>query len=351
MGELTLKPGGHATYHDLMGEARGHHFISQCYLKRFTHNGSKKSKFWVMDLHTGRSFSTAPANVAKQRDFNAVEGLPAGELENRLGAFEGEVNKALDVIERTKNLEDIDAWVYVLSLASLFAVRNPSMREGMRKSHHRLTRRIMDIALASPERWEAQILKATSCGSISANHGTSYEQTKEFYERGDYSIEVPNALHINTEFHVFEPVLRTMVDRKWSLLIAPPDSGGFLTSDHPVCLVNSCREPSTLARPLGFGLTETTVIFPVTRDLVAVGTFEEGDKVVKVAHEHVAQINGIVLRYAERQVYAANNRVSVKMNAAEPTVRGDDIWRYVPKFTKKMQPSSLRSKGNHDLST
>lgn len=61
--------------------ARAHHFISQCYLKGFTRNGSKKSKLFVIGLEQLRSFETRPENVAHRRDFNRIEGLPPEELE------------------------------------------------------------------------------------------------------------------------------------------------------------------------------------------------------------------------------------------------------------------------------
>lgn len=311
-----------------MTEARGHHFISQCYLKRFTRNGSKNSKLWVFDRQTGESFSTVPANVAKQRDFNRIEGRPAGELENSLAGFEGKVDRALTVIEQSHSLEDFDAWVHVLNLATLFAVRNPRMRENMRGFQDALARRMLDLVLARPERWESQTRKAAEAGYIDPDHKVSYEQAKEFHERGEYTIEVANAAHIRTEFHVFDPVLRTMVDRKWTLFVASVGSGGFLTCDHPVCLMNSNGEPPSLMHPLGYGMTETTVLFPITRDLAAAGTFERGDKVVELKPDQVAEINASVLHYAERQVYAADNHVGFKMGPSEPIVRGADISRY-----------------------
>lgn len=122
-----------------MGEARGHHYISQCYLKRFTRNRNKKSKLWVCNLVSGDSFSTVPANVAKERDFNRVAGHPPGALDNWLSIFEAQANKALDKIEQTRSLQDFDAWLQVLNLVALFAVRTQDCvivcGNSMRASH------------------------------------------------------------------------------------------------------------------------------------------------------------------------------------------------------------------------
>lgn len=217
-----------------MGEARGHHYISQCYLKRFTRNGSKKSQLWVCDLANGHSFSTVPANVAKERDFNRIEGLPPGELDNRLGVFERAADKALDMIEQTRTLENFDAWLHVLNLAALFAVRTPRMRESVREFHERVARMMMDVTLAKPERWESSMRQAREAGHLPAESSVTYEQIKDFHDRGEYTLSVSTTHHIGLEFHVFEPVLRTLVSRKWTLYVAAPDSGGFITTDTPV---------------------------------------------------------------------------------------------------------------------
>lgn len=294
-----------------MSEARGHHYISQCYLKRFTKNGSKNSKLQVYDLGTGQAFTTAPRNVAKQRDFNVVEGLPAGHLEAQLSKFEGEVERALRHLEQARNLDNYDAWVYVLNLASLFAVRNPRLRDNMSAFYDQILRQVMDVALASRERWESQVAQATAAGHMKADSKITYEQMKDFHERGEYSIEMANAMHIGAEFTMFEPVLQTMVKRKWVLFVAQSDSGGFITSDHPACLVDMEPRPNGIYG-VGFGMLRTMVVFPVTRELAAVGTFEGENMVVLADRNKAAEINNVVLQFATRQVFAADSQTSVR---------------------------------------
>lgn len=308
-----------------MGEARGHHYISQCYLKRFTRNGNKKSKLWVCNLTNGNTFSTAPANVAKERDFNRIAGQPPGVLDNRLGIFETQADKALNTIEQSRSLEDFDAWLQVLNLAALFAVRTPRMRENVREFHERVARMIMDVTLAKPERWEAQMRRARKVGHIPVTSKVTYEQAKEFHERGEYTVTVPTTRHIGYEFHVFEPVLRTLVNRKWTLYLAAPDSGGFITTDNPVCLMNTDGAPATLRRPIGHGLRGTTVIFPISRHLLAVGTFEDGGSMYTVGREFVANFNTLVMAHADKYVFAADDRFLFSQSVGKPLGRGSDL--------------------------
>lgn len=309
-----------------MTEARGHHYVSQCYLKRFTHDGSKDSKLFVLDLTSGKRFASAPKNVAKQRDFNTIEGRPAGELESRLAGFETEVNKALDVIEQSRTMDDRNAWVHVMNLAAMFAVRNPRQRESMRQFQAQVAKVTMSMVLSSREMWESQMRQARASGHIARESKATYEEVREFFERDEYTIQVANANHIFNEFKVFENVLRTLVARKWALCVAPTDSGGFITSDHPICLMSSDGSPSERRRPVGHGLMETTVFFPITRDLAAMGTFEGEDQVVTLSHEGVAAMNGFVIRHAERQVYAADDEFLVNATAGGLMRRSEVEW-------------------------
>jgi hypothetical protein len=289
-----------------MSEARAHHFISQCYLKGFTKNGSKNSKLFVFDLPQLKTFETKPEGVAHRRDFNRIEGLPAGALEAQLGRFETQADKALLKIGADRSLSDEEAWIHVLNLAALFAVRHPLQRENVRGFIERTSKMVMEIALSTPERWNAQMRQAQKSGAVPADHGVTYEQMLDFVKRDQYTVDVPNARHIALEFHVFDSVLRTLVDRKWTLCIAQPGAGHFMSSDHPVILVHSDGVSASLQRPLGHGLTGTNLFFPINRELFAVGTFEGPAGERRVGSKGIASLNGIVLAHADRQLYGVD---------------------------------------------
>ena len=52
--------------------ARAHHFLSRCYLKGFTQQGTKYSKLTTLDLKKESFFITTPKNVGHERDFNTI---------------------------------------------------------------------------------------------------------------------------------------------------------------------------------------------------------------------------------------------------------------------------------------
>jgi hypothetical protein len=93
-----------------MKNARNHHFVSQCYLKRFTQAGTKDSQLFAINLADGSTFSTRPKNVAVERDFNRISGDSPGELDAALSAFESKVDAALDRIHCSRRIDDREEW-------------------------------------------------------------------------------------------------------------------------------------------------------------------------------------------------------------------------------------------------
>ena len=139
----------------------------------------------------------------------------------------------------------------MLNLMALFAVRNPRLRETARDFIDSTSRLMMSLVLATPERWESQVRQMKAAGVIDDEPRVSYEQVKRFHEKGEYDIEISTASHIAREFKTHDSVLKTMAARKWLLCIADLESGGFISSDHPVCLMHSDGETPSIGRPVG----------------------------------------------------------------------------------------------------
>ncbi len=153
---------------------------------------------------------------------------------------------------------------------------------------------------------------------------------KDFFERGEYTIEVATERDIKLEFSTFDKLLPLMFGRKWLLLSASKTSGGFVTSDHQVCLIWS--QPG-LRGPIGFGLKKTEVIFPLSLNLTVIGPFELEDAELDVPDDTVAAINGIIIAFAERQVYARDGNFKYQL-------RADDVPRKASKLMS--DPAFLR---------
>jgi hypothetical protein len=321
-----------------MPEARNHHFISQCYLKGFTEGGSKDSQLFAINLTDGSTFSTRPRNVGAKRDFNRVEGRPPGELDQALSSFECEVDLALDRIRRLRRIDSPADWNAVLNLIALFAVRHPRLREAERKFIEATLRMKLSASLSTPERWESLVRQMRAAGAFDEEPDVSYEQVKSFHEEAEYDIGIPNAWHINLEIDSHDTVLETMAARKWRLCLADAASGGLVTSDQPVCLMHSDGDMASFQKPVGYGTFGSTVVFPLGRELLAVGTFEDSGGATQLSPFQVAYMNGIICSFAWRQVYSSDANFKVVIAKQLEPITGAELSRELAERHKSSEP-------------
>lgn len=285
--------------------ARRHHFVSQCYLKRFAvPRNKKKLQLHVFDRHEGRSYVCSTDDIGLERDFNRIEadGVAPDAVEAALADFESEADLALDRTNSAGTWQSDEDRECVLYLVALFAIRNPRARDLMGNFHERLFKQMMTASLATNERWDRLEKNARDAGYIPPEANVTYEEVKEALSSEKYRIELSNNEHLRTGFRLVEKVLPFLRMRRWVFLRAPPDSGGFVTSDHPVNLVWSDTARGNL-RP-GFGRKHTEVIFPLSTKLAVVGAFELEDGTRVVSDQMVEDINGTTIHFATRQVYA-----------------------------------------------
>lgn len=325
-----------------MTEPRRHHFLSQCYLKGFTADGTVDGKLYVVNVSDGSTFETKPINVGVERDFNAVEGMPPGELERGLSKFEGVASAALNRIIATRSLANGDDWWTVLNLIALFAVHNPRWRNQMTEFSTDLMRKMMSLALATPERWASQVTRMKAAGALNNEEPEiSYEEMRAFHEKGEYDIRLARGWLIGMELKSLQPVLETMADRKWTLCLAPADSGGFITCDHPVCLIHEDGTLPTFSRPLGHALQGSALLIPISRGLLGIGTFGGRGGVVTPSDWQMAYLNGIVAVHVHRQIYAANDQFKV-LDRQHVPVSGQDFVAQIQTMHREAAQGSSR---------
>jgi hypothetical protein len=139
--------------------ARRHHYVPRCYLKGFSVPRKGKPQVQVFDKVLRKAFATAIDNVALERDFNTVkvDGLEPDAFEKAMASFEGELASSLERIIAAQSLENMDDRATLLNFITFLALRNPRQREMMRDFHERVAKQIMNVALATPERWAHQV--------------------------------------------------------------------------------------------------------------------------------------------------------------------------------------------------
>lgn len=288
--------------------SRQHHYLSQFYLKGFTNGESKKSKLTVLDLDQKKIFETNPRNVGGIRDFNRIksENILPDAIENAYSDFEGKAAKSIKAISQGAPFEGENRNV-ILNLIALYAVRSPQKREELRKTHEDLAYRSFDLAFSTQERWDSIINKMKKSG-YSFEQDISYHELKSFHERKGYKLKLDNAYNIVLEIEMIDPVLKTLANRNWMVLRCINNNHQFITTDSPVVLtwIKPKEIPSLYLNAIGFGLKDTRVFFPLTRNLLLMGEFEGKDCDISAGEELVARSNSILLQFAKRQIYASS---------------------------------------------
>lgn len=307
-------------------EARNHHWVPQCYLRGFAKSPSKNAQLHVVDKAARRSFITCPRNVASARDFNRIasQKVPPDYIESRYADFEGQAAGALQRMRERRQFGDSDDLDLILNLIALLSVRNPRMRENSRSFQEKVIKLMMSESVATKERYAASLGKFAKRGATPLDDVPSYESMREFIQGQHYNITVPTTRHVENELHQLDGLLPHLGAREWQLLRAVPDSGGFVTSDHPVTLAwIEQRDRGFFSSP-GFGLKGTVVGFPISHDLAMMGAFDGPTGTRDLDTQEVAQINASTIARSHRQVYAKDDRFHY-MLATGKMRRGDEL--------------------------
>ena len=217
-----------------MAESRNHHYIPQGYLRGFGLQRGKHHIVVVHDFQNKRTYETNTRNVCAERDFMRFEaqGRKPDWLEEEFSKLESKACEAIRDVVRTTGTFEGEHKNYILNLMALLAVRSPEQRENMRDFQARVATRTMDLVLEKKERWESENKRMQE--ATGKMHNVTYEEAKEFHERGEYTIEVAREHHIATEIKLFETVLQLLGQRQWTLYIAEGTYGEFITTDRPV---------------------------------------------------------------------------------------------------------------------
>ena len=279
-----------------MAESRNHHYIPQGYLRGFGLRRGKHYMVVVHDFRSKRTYETNTRNVCAERDFMRFEaqGRKPDWLEEEFSKLESKSCEAIRDVVRTRTFEGDDK-NYILNLMALLAVRSPEQRENMRDFHARVATGIMNLVLEKKEYWESenkQMQEATG-----KTHKVTYEEAKEFHERGDYTIEVSREHHIGSEIKLFETVLRLLGQRKWTLYVADGTYGEFITTDRPVVIayIKPEKVPKYMRHSPGFALKNTEIYFPLTKHALLVGRWDAEE-------ETIAPVNQAFLGVMNKQM-------------------------------------------------
>jgi Protein of unknown function (DUF4238) len=294
-------------------EPKRHHYVPRFYLSGFT---GAKERLFVVNRPTRHSFRTAPDNVAGENYFNRIEvaGMDPNALEKALAEFEGEVAPALERIKQAKSLAKEEDRAQLVNFMAAIALRNPWRREAISQMHDELTRRQLQAKFGTKEAWERSVAEMKVAGVWNEAAGVTFEDMQAALK--DAKLPIPKELNMIVEIDHHDRLTELLWNRKWQIVVAKDGTGGFVTTDDPVCLRWTDGQFHSGLSP-GFALKETEIVFPLSTNLALRGSFEGEENVVDADADMVGTINSMVISNAQNQVYAHDH--SFKFMREDPT--------------------------------
>lgn len=287
--------------------ARGHHYVSRFYLEGFASAELAGSRVWQWDLKRHIVVPASVEDIGKERDFNlhTNSGFAPDAIEKALAQFESPAAEALKSIRTTRTPLPVENLQRVLSLASLYAVRNPGWRRFLIQFTERIIAQQVRKATDTREKRERIAAQMTEAGTPTT--ADALEKADKAYREGRLIFSMPQNSILAREFERAVQLERLLNDRVWTLVQPIEDRDEFIASDSPVVLGSrwgALRVPVTLWS--GWGRPETTISFPLSPRLALLGSFGGNTMTAQISSRAVADINTRTLRQADQFLFTAS---------------------------------------------
>ncbi|MBR1130956.1 DUF4238 domain-containing protein [Bradyrhizobium iriomotense] len=306
-----------------MAEARKHHYVPQMYLSGFA---NASGQLWASDASIPKAFRAGSGNIAAERDWNKLEidGVPADALEKELGNFEGGIAPAIKRVRETASFgqagqdrEDI------INLVTLLAVRNLRTREGIEQIETDLLRAILVEPFKDPKRWDAVVEQMKAAELWPEGEPTDFDGFKKYVEDNKDKLHAHKNMTLEMELEALPRMYPFFDARRWRILKAKEGTGGFVTTDHPVC-VHKPGAPvnyGQLYAP-GFGMADRDIVFPLSFKVCLIGRLDGEEDVMEVDLHNVASVNATVMGFALKQIYSLDDQFYYTCSPHLPMGRG-----------------------------
>lgn len=284
--------------------ARKHHYVPQFYLRGFV---GKKDMLLVFDRETKEPYRSKPHGVAAQRDFNRieVEGMDANAIEKLLSEFETEIAPALEKVIADKSIADEKNKAAIVNLMAAMTIRNPKRRKEVSKVIENFTRSF----LGKKENLDAHVADTKKQGK---NVDLTIEEVRNGLAEMDLTPSRESIIAAEIDQH--DPAAERLWNKKWQLMIASDDSGGFVTTDDPVTI--RWTDGQEHADRPGLAENNSEIIFPLSTKLALKGRADGEEGVVNTDAMAIAEINSHIINNAARQVFAHDH--SFKFTRGKP---------------------------------
>jgi hypothetical protein len=299
--------------------AKIQHYVPQYYLRGFV---NERKQLYVVDRPRAKFFRVPTNKVGGELYFNlvAIKGINPFAVEEALSELEGKVAPVLERVISTRSLGDENDRSAILNLIASVTLRNPKQRAAVGEIYRGAGQLAAGAGLETREKY-AELVAAMKADGLAA---PAYEEMKGWFEKEPDLFKPPpppKEFNILVELQWHDPLAKLYDGRKWQMLVAADDSGGFVTSDHPVCLRWVDGQDRGNTSP-GFAMPGTEVIFPLSQRLALRGQFDGEENVIEANKETVAGINSLLIGNCHDQVFGRDALLCYKRGPKDEVSSG-----------------------------
>lgn len=272
-----------------MSEPRQHHILPEFYLAGFSDDGSRQGMVHVYDYVRGRLYRGKPAGVARQRDFYRIHepGEDPNSVEKEFAELEGDYARALERVTATRRVNSPSELGVILSFAALLHARGRRARWRLSEALTESMARKLREGEVTKEQYDHVVASEVRAG-LPQGMFPSFEAVRAYLALG-WAPKAPEILKVGFIPWVQQVIIDALVSRIWSIGVASPDSGGYITSDTP--LVWGDKQPSDPDAGLErIDDPATRVTFPLNSQLALItrndrqGTYQAARAVVALVN-------------------------------------------------------------------
>jgi len=308
------------------GVPRKHHYVPQFYLRGFA---DAENQLFTVDAKAPRCFNSSPEGIAAERDFNRIdaEGVPPDALEKEIAKLEGAIAPSIQRVRSEASFgQDSVYRDDIINLITLLAVRNPRKRKDMDCLLTGLFQAMISMPFESKERWEAVVAQMKEGGQWPKDAPTDFEGHKKFVEENKDKLRPHKNLQLEMELDQLTQMYPYFDARRWRILKAGEETGGFVTTDHPVC-VHRSGEGINYGQQFapGYGLSDQNILFSLSPTVALIGRLEGEEDMIEANRHCVASVNATIMGYAMRQIYARDDQFYYTRPVGQDLGRGSKI--------------------------
>lgn len=289
------------------------HYVTRGYLAGFTDTRCDDGTLIVTDLASGKQRPSTPEKSARQRDIyrlEKIEGVPRDvqAVETFFSRLEGPGLAAIKMTLSDRRVPEGTAHRDLMWFLAMQAMRVPGTIHAFEKGWAAVLKQRMWYATASREAWASLVQDLKAEGKEMPD--VSHDEMRKAVMGDEYSVAWDQDTRMDAVTRGLPQLAEALGRRQWTVVHRLADGPEFICSDRPVSLTWNI-EPPPMPVSLGFGMPQTSVQFPLSRDAALIGIFEDAFPAIDASPTVVGSVNACTAWYATRHVFSASKNFTV----------------------------------------